>query len=222
MTDIETYESLDESDWESAFEDLEYDEARRRRRRDRRGRRLPPPAPRPGSTATNPGAVRREIEEGRRRDQRIIRAVNQTDSEIGSLESRVNKANRDLRSLRMLSLLTLILPRTDATKRITVVESGSPPQPQLVETTNPNEGVVVSAGGAAQETDILPLILFLTIGRDIGQPSRGPSSSGNDLLPILLIALLPGLKGQQPGAAQAGTSQTTLLLVTLLATGGLG
>jgi hypothetical protein len=221
MNGYRTDESVDEADWESAFEDLEYDEASRRRRRDRRGRRIPEPAPRPAPTPTTPGAVRREIEEGRRRDQRIIRAVNETEADLGSVEARLTKANRDLRSLKTLALLSLILPRNQATERLTVTETGSPPHPELVVTTDPRQGVEVAAGGAPAP-DILPLILFLTLGRDIGTPGRGQSSSNtNDLLPILLITLLPGLQGQSGGGTQAGTNQSSLLLVLLLATGGL-
>jgi hypothetical protein len=224
-------EAYDESDLEAAFEDLEYDESRRGRRGRRGGRRggrrvnVPQQPSRPPTT---PGGVRREIEAGRRRDQQIARAVNETGEEVSSLESRVNKANRDLGRLKMLSLITLLLPRSLATQRIRAVDAGSPPSPRLevvpAGTIDPNAIEVVTGGG--QGTDILPLILFVMMSRDIGTPPgrQGAGGAGNDMLPIiLLLALGPGLQGggtQQAGQAGGGLNQNVLLL--LLATGALG
>lgn len=220
MSDYEWDESYDESDLESAFNDLEYDESRRRRRRrGRRDRNLRFPGRQPAPPATS-GAVRREIDAGRRRDQQIARAVNDTSKDVSDIEARLNKANRDIGRLRTLSLITLLLPRNLSTQRLSVSEGGSPPVPSLslgTDTSRPGVDVVT---GAAQGPDILPLLLFLTMGKDIGVSpgGRGAGSSSNDMLPILLLALAPGLTGQ-PG--QAGGLNTTTLALVLLASGGL-
>jgi hypothetical protein len=225
VSNYEYDEAYDESDLEAAFEDLEYDEARRRRRqRGRRGRRVTVSS-RPSRPPTTPGGVRREIEAGRRRDQQIARAVNETGEDISTIEGRLGKANRDLGRLKMLSLITLLLPRSVATQRIRVVEVGSPPTPRLevvpAGQTDPNAIDVVS--GASQAVDIVPLLIYIMMSRDIGAPPGRQGGMGNDIMPIiLLLALGPNLQGgtQQAGQAAGGLNQSTLL-VLLLASGAL-
>jgi hypothetical protein len=218
MSVYDVDEAYDESDWETAFEDLGSDEARRRRRR-RGGRQPRVRLSTPGSAsraATTPAAVRREIEAGRRRDQQIARAVNETDSDLNTLEGRLTKANRDLGRLRTLALVSLLLPRPLGTQRLTIGQAGSPAEPRLEFTTDTNRpGVDVVTGAGAGGPDITSLLLFLTLGRDIGSTGRPGANSTNDMLPILLLVLLPSLTGQaggQPGQA----NQSSLLLVLLL------
>jgi hypothetical protein len=209
-------ESYDESDWEAAFEDLGSDEARRRRRR-RGGRRPRVRLSTAGSAsrpATTPTAVRREIEAGRRRDQQIARAVNETDSDLNTLEGRLTKANRDIGRLRTLALVSLLVPRPLTTQRLTL-DVSSPADPRLVTTTDTSRPGVDVVTGAGTGLDVTSLLLFLTLGRDIGSTGRPGASSSNDMLPLLLLVLLPGLTGQ---AGQTGgqANQSTLLLVLLL------
>jgi hypothetical protein len=209
-------ESYDESDWEAAFEDLGSDEARRRRRR-RGGRRPRVRFSTAGSAsrpATTPTAVRREIEAGRRRDQQIARAVNETDSDLNTLEGRLTKANRDIGRLRTLALVSLLVPRPLTTQRLTL-DVSSPADPRLVTTTDTSRPGVDVVTGAGTGLDVTSLLLFLTLGRDIGSTGRPGASSSNDMLPLLLLVLLPGLTGQ---AGQTGgqANQSTLLLVLLL------
>ena len=209
-------ESYDESDWEAAFEDLGSDEARRRRRRrgGRRPRVLLSTGGSPSRPATTPTAVRREIEAGRRRDQQIARAVNETDSDLNTLEGRLTKANRDIGRLRTLALVSLLVPRPLTTQRLTL-DVSSPADPRLVTTTDTSRPGVDVVTGAGTGLDVTSLLLFLTLGRDIGSTGRPGASSSNDMLPLLLLVLLPGLTGQ---AGQTGgqANQSTLLLVLLL------
>jgi hypothetical protein len=215
-------ESYDESDWEAAFEDLGSDEARRRRRR--RGGRRPRvrlSTASPSRPATTPTAVRREIEAGRRRDQQIARAVNETDSDLNTLEGRLTKANRDIGRLRTLALVTLLLPRPLTTQRLTL-DVSSPADPRLVTTTDTSRPGVDVVTGAGTGLDITSLLLFLTLGRDIGSTGRPGASSTNDMLPLLLLVLLPGLTGQAGQAGgQAGQANQSTLLLLLLLTGAL-
>jgi hypothetical protein len=86
--------------------------------------------------------------------------------------------------------------------------------------TDPNAIDVVTGGG--QGTDILPLILFIMMSRDIGTPSRQGGGGNDSMLPIILLLALGGnLQGgaQQPGQAAGGLGQNALLV--LLATGAL-
>jgi hypothetical protein len=211
-------EAFDDGDVETAFEALEYDEARRRRRRRRRPRRV----------ALQP-APRREADANRQRDRQLARAINETNEEISDVEARLRKVNSDLSRLRMISLISLILPRTlDLGRtRLTVVEDGSPPRPRLATTTDPNTpNSFEVVTNVTQRTDILPLILFMTMARGIGSPSASAAGMGNDMsLPLLLVLLTTQQQQQQQagqtGIATTGGLDTTALLVLLMATGGL-
>ncbi len=215
MSDYEYDEAAyDESDLESAFETLEYDEARRRRRRRQR---------RPRRVALQPPA-RREADANRQRDRQLARAINATNEEVSDVETRLRKANSDISRLRTISLLSLVLPRTldIRRERLHVVETGSPVDAQLKTTTDPNTpNSVEVVTNVAQRTDILPLILFMTMTRGIGTTSPSAGGMGDMTLPLLLILTQqPQQQGGQTGGTTGGLDTTTLL-VLMMATGGL-
>ncbi|MGG6270336.1 hypothetical protein ACQ4M3_36375 [Leptolyngbya sp. AN03gr2] len=232
---VETYDEYDESDYESDFEDLQYGEARRRprRRRSPRGVRTSGnawrPQPAPSSNGRSGAAVqlKREAEAGRARDKQLAREVNSTKEEIGDVESQLKKVNSDLASLRQLSLISTILPRSFDVQRqrLTITPGGDAP-PVLTTTTDPNAPGVNVVSGVNSRMDILPIVLFMSMGRSIGKGGRSSSSGGMGDNSMMLVVLLMMMQQQQqqsnnPGQPSSGGLDTTSLLLVLLASGGL-
>lgn len=239
---LETYDENDESDVESDFEDLGLSEARRRRRRrpmDRRintmgpgWQRQRPPVRGPGRTADQ---LKREAEAGRARDKQLAQEVNSTKEDVGDIASRLRKVNADLSSLRQISLLSMLLPRSLDIQRqnLTVVNQDGRP-PALTTTTATGQGTVSTVSGVTSKLDILPLVLFMSIGKGIGKPGRssGGNMGDNSMMLIVLLLLMQqqqqasGMQQQQqasgtPGQAPLGGLDSTMLLLVLIASGGL-
>jgi hypothetical protein len=227
-------EAWDESDFESDLEDLEFDEARRRRRR---GTRRRPPAirptgrawqpPRPPTGASAAATLRREAAAGRARDTQLARAVNTTREDVGDIESQVRKANSDLARLRQISMISLILPRSlDVQRQRLTIVADNEGNPVIGTTDNANAPGVNVVTGASSRLDILPVLLFMMMGRGIGTPGRAGSSTGlgsDNMLPIVLIALLPQLQQQSSGGSSTtgGLDTTTLALILMMTMGGM-
>ena len=226
MSDYEYDEAVAESDFDSAFEDLEYDEARRRRRRRGRGRR--DRGGRRPSRVIVPPPPRRELDASRQRDRQLARAINTTNEEVSDVETRLAKVNSDVSRLRQLALISLILPQAVNVTRQRLTLGGSPPGTVIETTTDPNRPGVDVATAVAPRTDILPLIIFMMMSRGIGTPARGGSAMGGDSTMMLLLVLV--LMQQQPqgqaggqalGQTAAGGLDTSTLLLLLVAMGGL-
>jgi hypothetical protein len=242
---LETYDEYDESDFESDFEDLEFDEARRRRRRRRpRGRRVgtsgpawrrPRPPSQGGRTADQ---LKREAEAGRSRDKQLAREVNSTKEDVSDVASQLKKVNADLSSLRQISLISMILPRSvDIQRQNLTVEpasistGGSPTTGYELKTTDKpvGPGVVSTVSGVTSKLDILPIVLFMMMGRGIGKPGKASSGMGDNSMMLVVLLLLMQQQQQQQQQQQSGTSgqtstgglDTTMLLLVLLASGGL-
>jgi hypothetical protein len=234
---LETYDEYDESDFESDFEDLGLSEARRsrrnRRRPGRRGVGMSGPAwqrPRPpskgGRTADQ---LKREAEAGRARDKQLAREVNNTKEDIGDVESQLKKVNADLASLRQISLISLILPRTLDIQRqnltLTSTPSSTSGQEQLATTTNPvGPGIVSTVSGVSSKTDILPIVLFMMMGRNIGKPGKASGGMGDNSMMLIVLLLLMQQQSGTTGTGQTltgGLDPTMLLLVLMLGGGGL-
>ncbi|NJL22474.1 MAG: hypothetical protein HC895_19340 [Leptolyngbyaceae cyanobacterium SM1_3_5] len=237
---VETYDEYDESDFESDFEDLQFGEARRRRPRGRRGRRSPSgvrtsgnawqrqPAPsqngRSSPTATQ---LKREAEAGRARDKQLAREVNTTKEEIGDVEGQLKKVNADLASLRQLALISTILPRSldIQRQRVTITQGGEGGTPTLTPTNDQNAPGVNVVSGVNSRMDILPIVLFMSMGKNIGKPGRGGMGGMGDNSMMLVVLLLLMQQQQQqtgnPGQTPSGGLDTSSLLLVLLASGGL-
>jgi hypothetical protein len=240
----------DESDLESVFEDLEYDEARRRRRgrgssrrggRGSRGRRgrvstagraWQPQRPATPSTipaATSAAALRREAEAGRARDKQLAREISVAKEELGDTESQLRKVNSDLARLRQISMISLLLPRPlDTTsKKLTIAQPDGRPL-ELQETTDQNVPGVTVTTGITSKMDILPMVLFMMMGRGIGTPGRaasGASGMGNDMMmPLMLVLLMQQQQQQQQqatGTTTTGGLDPMMLVLVMMAGGGL-
>lgn len=217
-------ESYDESDIEAAFEDLEYDEARRRRRRRRRPRRrggrvpVPAVAPRPGPSANL------------QRDRQLAKAVNVVGEDVFDMEARLAKVNGDLARLKQVSLVSLLLPRGQnlTLKRLSVADGGGLTAVDPPANTAPAAGQVDVVTNVGSKLDIIPLVLFMSMTRGIGQPGRGPAAAGADnMMPLLMIVLLQQQQQQQQQAGgqaaqqAAGGLDSTALLVLMMAMGGM-
>ncbi|MBF2072256.1 MAG: hypothetical protein IGS50_00615 [Synechococcales cyanobacterium C42_A2020_086] len=240
---LETYDEYDESDFESDFEDLEFDEARRRRRRRPRRRRLQTsgPAWRPQRLPSRDGRtaeqLKREAEAGRARDKQLAREVNSAKEEISDVASQLEKINTDVSKLHQLSLIATILPRSIDVQRqnltigpATSSTGGSPTTGYELQTTNKpvGPGVVSTVSGVSSKLDILPVVLFMMMGRGIGKPGRTSAGMGdNSMLPVILLLLIQQQQQQQQqqsgtsGQTSTGGLDTTTLLLVLLAAGGL-
>lgn len=246
---LETYdedydEDYDEGDFGSDFEELEFDEARRRRRRRRprgrrsrrRGVRTSGPAwrrPRPSSQGSRTAdQLKREAEAGRARDKQLVREVNTTKEDIGDVESRLRKVNADLVALRQISLISLILPRSldIKTQNLTLAPTtgstnGSPTtNVSLATTTAPaGPGVVSTVSGVSSKLDLIPIVLFMSMARNIGKPGKASGGMGDNSMMLPLVLLLT--QQQQPGTSgqtsSGGLDPTMLLLVLMLSGGGL-
>jgi len=224
----------DESDLESDFEDLEYDEARRRRRRRGRGRggvsTNTSAWRRPTAPPTNAAAAqRRELEAARARDKQLAREVNTTKQDVGDVETQLRKVNSDLARLRQISMISLIMPRSQdiSTQRLRIAQDEG--GPRLETTTDTNNSVPVVTG-VSSKLDILPLILFMTMARGVGTPARpgspmGGLGGGDNSMMMLMVVLLMQQQQQQAAAAggTATTSSTTdmLPLILIMSMGGL-
>lgn len=235
---LETYDEYDESDFESDFEDLEFDEARRRRNRrrpKRRGVRTNSPAwrrqPAPTSQGNRTAAqLKREAEAGRARDKQLAQEVNTTKEEIGDVESQLKKMNADLASLRQISLISMIVPKQlDIQRQNLTVTAPGDGTPQLTTTNNPvGPGVVSTVSGVTSRLDILPFLLFTMMGRSIGKPgaksANGLMGDNSGLLIVLLLMMQQQQQQQQsgnPGQISSGGLDTTTLLLIMMASGGL-
>lgn len=237
---VETYDEYDESDFESDFEDLQFGEARRRprnrRRRSRPGvrtsgsawQRQPAPSQNGRSSATAT-QLKREAEAGRVRDKQLAREVTTTKEEISDVEGQLKKVNSDLASLRQLSLILNILPRQMdiQRQRVTITPGGDGAPPTLTTTTDQNAPGVNVVSGVSARMDILPIVLFMSMGKNIGKPGRGSTSGGmgdNSMMLVVLLLLMQQQQQQQsgnPGQTSPGGLDTTSLLLVLLASGGL-
>jgi hypothetical protein len=206
-------EAWDESDLESAFEGLEYDEARRRRRRGRRPRRrgrVPVPAGAPS------GAASANLQ----RDRQLAKAVNVVNEDVGDVAARQAKATADLRTLKNAIMFSALIPPrpTVATARLSVNE-----QHQIVSTPNPTGtpvagqvDVITSVATTVNLTQaLLPMMLMSKVGAPPGR------AAGNDgmmmMLPLLLLtqqqpAQVPG----QPATQAGGLDPTLLVLVMMM------
>ena len=208
MNDYEYDESYDESDLEAAFEDLGYDEARRRRRRGRgrRGRRG-----RGGAPVRLPGPPpQRDADINRARDRQLAKAISTTNEDVSDVESRLNKVNSDVGRLKQLAMITLLLPRPFDIRKDSITDAGSVPR-QVEVVTN-----------VAAKTDIIPLILFMTMAKGIGTPGRaGTAPAGDNMFPLLAIVLLQQQQTQAGGQTTTGGLDPTMLLVLMMAMGGL-
>lgn len=237
---LETYDENDESDVESDFEDLGLSEARRRRRRRPMDRRINTMGPawqrqRPPVRDRGPNQLMREAEAGRARDRQLAREVNSTKEDVGDVASRLRKVNADLSSLRQISLISMLLPRSLDIQRqnLTVVNQDGRP-PALTTTTATGQGTVSTVSGVTSKLDILPLVLFMSMGKGIGKPVRssGGNMGDNSMMLIVLLLLMQqqqqasGMQQQQqasgtPGQAPLGGLDSTMLLLVLIASGGL-
>lgn len=231
---VETYDEYDESDFESDFEDLQYGEARRRprRRRSPRGVRTngnawrSQPAPSSNGQSATAVQLKREAEAGRARDKQLAREVNSTKEEIGDVESQLKKVNSDLASLRQLSLISTILPRSlDIQRQRLTITTGDNP-PTLTTTTDPNAPGANVVSGVSSKMDILPIVLFMSMGKNIGKSGRGSTGGMGDNSMLLVVLLLMMQQQQQqqstnPGQPASGGLDTTALLLVMLASGGL-
>ncbi|HEX9938636.1 MAG TPA: hypothetical protein VGB15_15970 [Longimicrobium sp.] len=212
-------EGWDESDLESAFEDLEFDEARRKRRRrrrprGRRGRRVPVPAARPAGSSAN-----------LQRDRQLAKAVNVVNEDVGDVAARQAKASADLRTLKSaLMFSSLIPPRpTIATARLSVND-----QHQIVSTPNPTGApaagqvdVITSVTTSTNLTQaLLPMMLTRNVG---GPPGKGGGGMGNDMmLPLMLILTQqPQTTTAGQPAAQPGGMDTTMLMLVMMMSGAM-
>jgi hypothetical protein len=190
------------------------------------------PAPKSASPAA--AALQREADAGRARDKQLARELNVTKEEIGDTESQLRKVNADLKSLRNLSLFSLLLPPRQQdipiTKRLTIVQP-SQGDPVLQETTDPNVGIPVTTGIATKTDNLMPLLIFMMMGRGIGTSGRGGASGmGNDMMMPLMIVLLMQQQQQQQAASTAaggtattttgGVDNTTMLLLVMMMSGG--
>jgi hypothetical protein len=213
-------EAWDESDLESAFEDLEYDEARRRRRRKRRPRRRDrvavPPPPRPAGGA------------GIERDRQLAKAVNVVNDDVGDVSSRVAKANADLVKLKNVLFIQAILPRPQTVSLTRLrVEHKDGAQPTLVAVPNPTgspgAGEVDVATGVGSKLDMISLLLPMMMTKGIGvPPGRNGAAAGNDMMMMLpLILIMQQQQTQTPGqpAGQTGGLDTTMLLLVMMMSG---
>lgn len=205
-------EAWDESDLESAFEDLEYDEARRRRRRrrPRRGRRGRVPVPAPAASNAN-----------LQRDRQLAKAVNVVNEDVGDVAARQAKATADLRTLKTaLTFGSLLPPRpTITTARLSVND-----QHQIVSTPNPTgapaAGQVDVITSVTTSTTLTQALLPLMITRNVGVPAgKAGAGMGSDLmLPlVLLLSQQPQTTtAGQPATQPGGLDTTTLVLVMMM------
>jgi hypothetical protein len=230
------YDEYDESDFESDFDDLEFDESRRRRRRRPRRRRVGTSGPawrrqrppsRGGRTADQ---LKREADAGRTRDKQLAREVNSTKEDVSDVAGQLKKVNADLSSLRQISLISMLLPRSlDIQRQNLTVSANDQQTGQLTTTTNPvGPGVVSTVSGVTSKLDILPLVLFMSMGKGIGKP--GKSSGGfmgdNSMMLVVLLLLMQQQQQQQQSSGTSGSTSTggldtTMLLLVLMASGGL-
>ncbi|NDJ16438.1 hypothetical protein [Myxacorys almedinensis] len=224
---LETYDEYDESDFESDFEDLEFDESRRRRRRRRprrqgvrtsgaAWRRQPAPSQGGGRTAAQ---LKREAEAARARDKQLAREVSTAKEDLGDVDTRLKKVNADLASLRQISLISMLLPRSlDIQRQNLTLTSQGESSPRLEPTTAPvGPGVVSTVSGVSSKLDILPLVLFMSMGRNIGKPGRAGGGMG-DNMPIVLLLLMQQQQQQTgtPGQSSSGGLDPTMLILVMM------
>ncbi len=245
---LETYDEYDESDFESDFEDLEFDEARRRRRNRRRPsrrrvpttgpawRRQPPPTPGGGSRTAE--QLKREAEAGRARDKQLAREVNSTKEDVSDVAAQLKKVNADLVALRQISMISMLLPRSLDIKqekvafvdKVEVQKAPFPPgstEPNALSyvtniTPTTKEANVVS--GVSSKLDILPVILFMMMGKGIGKPGKvsgGGLMGDNSMMLVVLLLLMQQQQAGTSGQPAAGGLDTTTLLLIMMAAGGL-
>jgi hypothetical protein len=213
-------EAWDESDLESAFEDLEYDEARRRRRRKRRPRRRDrvavPPPPRPSGGA------------GIERDRQLAKAVNVVNEDVNDVGARVSKANADLLKLKNVLFIQALLPRNQTLNLARLrVEYKDGSSPVLVSTPNPTgapaAGEVDVVTGVGSKLDLIQLLLPMMMTKGIGvPPGRSAAAAGSDMSMMLpLILIMQQQQQQTPGqpAGQTGGLDTTMLLLVMMMSG---
>jgi hypothetical protein len=205
-------EAWDESDLESAFEGLEYDEARRRRRRrrPRRRGRVPVPAGAPSGVANA----------NLQRDRQLAKAVNVVNEDVGDVAARQAKANADLRTLKSAIMFSaLVPPRPTATvTRLTINEgqlTASAPTANA-----PAAGEVDVATSVNTTVNLTQALLPMMLMNKVGAPPG--KATGNDgmmmMFPLLLLTQQQQQQGQTLGqpATQAGGLDPTMLLLVMM------